>query len=124
VLIDEKKLSMKVAAARLKMPLTTVRRLCRTLQIGRFSPDIDKSKLSTASQIPYGWSIEPNGVLVENAEEMKWISVMGEMRQDGKSLRDRAKFLKSNGVKTKNRGQWHAKTISLILKRNIDKYTK
>lgn len=113
-LIEEKSYSISQLAKELGISVTTVRRVCRTLNLGPYRVLESSKRRSRSSQLPYGWDVV-QGELVESPEEQKWITKMKKMREAGESLHAIARFLNSNAVPTKNGGKWHAKTISQIL---------
>lgn len=116
-LIEVKKLPFSEVVVRLGVSPTTVRRVCRTLKIGRYSEQVPSKLISNSSQVPFGWKTT-NGVLEKDPNEWKWIEQMHQFRLEKKSFHWIARFMTQKGVKTKNGGQWFAKTISQILKRS------
>ena len=97
------------------MSLTTVRRICRTLGLGRYAPGARRNgALSRSSQVPFGWTAK-QGVLREAPAEMKWVRTARAMRTKGQSYHAIARHYNERGVPTKNGGRWHAKTIYQIL---------
>ena len=114
-LLGREKCSLKQAAAEVGVSVTTVRRICRTLGLGRYAPGARrKGALSQSSQVPFGW-VSDQGVLREAPAEMKWVRVAREMRAKGESYHAIARHYNELGVPTKNGGRWHAKTIYQIL---------
>ena len=119
-LIEVEKLPIKAVSERCDLALTTVRRVCRTLGLGRYSTNIPSNvRPALSSQVPFGWLLE-NGVLVENPLEMKWVKAAWELRQGGQSYQAIANYFQEQGVPSKNGGKWHAKTIWQVLKFNSD----
>jgi DNA invertase Pin-like site-specific DNA recombinase len=72
-----------------------------------------------AGEVPFGYEKNGDGELVlsDHAETVKRIF---QMRDDGETLRSIADTLNEDGVPTKKGGEWHASTVSYILKN--DKY--
>lgn len=70
-------------------------------------------------EIPLGYEKGPDGdlVLSDHGETVRRIY---RMRKDGETLRSIAETLNADGVPTKRGGEWHASTVSYILKN--DKY--
>lgn len=96
---------------------TTVRRICRTLGIGRYNDQIPSELRSNSSQQPYGWK-SINGVLEKEPREWRCVELMFKLRSQGLSLHKIAAELTHRKVPTKNGGKWFAKSISQILKFN------
>lgn len=115
-IVDEK-LSFSDTVLRLGVSPTTVRRVCRTLKVGRYSENVQAMLVLKSFQVPYGW-ISNQGVLEQNIEEWKHMEQMKKFRDEGKSYHWIARFMDRNGVKTKNKGRWFGKTIRNILERN------
>ncbi len=115
--IEVKKLTFIDTVIKLGVSPTTVRRVCRTLKIGRYREQNASDHLSNSSQVPFGWK-SVNGFLEKDPVEWGWIEQMQQFRREGKSLHWTAKQMELLGVKTKNGGRWHAKTVSQILKYN------
>lgn len=105
------------AATELGVSVTTVRRMCRTLQIGPYEGKIPDQVRSRSSQVPFGWNIE-SGVLIQISTEWPWVLKAHEMRKSGLSLHKIAAHFTAQQVLTKNGGRWFAKTISQILEFN------
>jgi hypothetical protein len=112
--VEVKELSCTDTTIELGVSPTTVRRVCRTLKIGPYREQIPSERRSKSSQIPYGWK-RVNGVLEKDPIEWDWIEQMQQFRREGKSYHWIARQMELLGVKTKNSGKWHAKTISQIL---------
>jgi DNA invertase Pin-like site-specific DNA recombinase len=72
-----------------------------------------------AGEVPFGYTKNADGELVlsDHAETVRRIF---RMREDGDSLRAIADTLNAEGIETKRGGEWHASTVSYILKN--DKY--
>lgn len=96
---------------------TTVRRICRTLKIGRYSDQIPSELRSNSSQQPYGWK-SVNGILEKDPTEWRCVELMFQFRNQGLSLHKIAAELTHRKIPTKNGGRWFAKSISQILKFN------
>ena len=119
-LIEVEKLSIKAVSERCNLSLTPVRRICRTLGLGRYSTDLpSNTRPARSSQVPFGWLLK-DGVLIENPLEMKWVKTAWELRQGGQSFRAIANYFQDQAVPSKNGGKWHAKTIWQILEFNRD----
>jgi predicted DNA-binding protein (UPF0251 family) len=116
-LIEDEKLPFGDAAIRLGVSPTTVRRTCRTLKLGSYRDLKAGAVRALSSQAPFGWDLV-QGELRRNPEEWEWVVEIRRMRMGGQSLRKIADYLRTQKVATKNGGQWHAKTVSQILKFN------
>ncbi|MEO7163041.1 MAG: recombinase family protein [Bdellovibrionia bacterium] len=118
-LLRSEKYSLEQVAQEVGISLTTVRRIGRTLGLGRHSLAAQQAGalFSCSSQTPFGWTVE-QGVLREAPEEMKWVHLAKEMRAVGKSFRGIARFFTEKGVPIKNGGRWHGKTVIQILNFN------
>ena len=101
---------------------TTVRRICRTFGIGRYSDQIPSELRSNSSQQPYGWK-SANGVLEKEPTEWQCVELMFQLRSQGLSLHKIAAELTHRNIPTKNGGRWFAKSVSQILKFN-EKFLK
>lgn len=108
-------------ASELGVSVTTVRRACRTLKIGRYVP-CSSGIVSRSSQAPFGWDIV-HGQLVRNQMEWSWVEKAWNLRTQEVSLQKIANFLAEQKVPTKNGGRWFAKTVSQILKFNKGHFT-
>jgi len=116
--IGAEKQSLEQVAAALEISLTTVRRVCRTLKLGRYSPDaLKKGAASKSSQPPFGWDVE-HGVLKKKPAEMRWVKLARAMRAKGESFNSIARHFQGRAVPTKNGGRWHARTVIQILNFN------
>lgn len=115
VLIEVKMHSIPTAAKLLGQPLTTVRRICRTLGISSYAKVDRNGRKSRSSQVPYGW-INVGGHLHPNRTEVRWIQYMRKLRSEGMSYTAIGSRLNALRVPTKNGRQWHARTIWKILK--------
>ena len=72
----------------------------------------------TGGDIPYGFNLTENRLLVENEDEQGVIRLIHRLKQQGLSLRKISKKLEQEGFKTKRgNGHWHPQTVSAILKR-------
>jgi hypothetical protein len=115
--IECKKMSFVDTVLYLGVSPTTVRRICRTLKIGRYREQIPGEIKANSSQVPFGWN-SVNGFLEKNPDEWRCVEMMFKFRGEGKSLHWIANEMIKMGVKTKNGGKWYAKSISQILKFN------
>lgn len=115
--IEAKKLSFTDTVLELGVSPTTVRRICRTLKIGRYSDQIPLERRSNSSQQPYGWK-SVNGILEKEPSEWQCVKLMHQLREQGMSLHKIAAELTDRKIPTKNGGRWFAKSISQILKFN------
>ncbi|MCK5685144.1 recombinase family protein [bacterium] len=78
-----------------------------------------KSKMEkTGGDIPFGFDVTEENILIKNSDEQKVISLIRRSRKKGASLRAICRKLEEKGFRTK-RGclNWHPETISNILKR-------
>jgi transposase len=66
-------------------------------------------------QIPFGMKMR-NGQLVPHLGEQATISKLRELRAAGKSYKALVDWLKAEGVRSKNGGQWDRPTVYKILK--------
>jgi len=89
-----------------------------------------KMKNEWFGQAPYGYTIlsdvvgnrKKNTRLIENPEEQKILSVMGELRAEGKSYNEIAKYLNENKIETRytrkdKKSSWYSTTVRNILNR-------
>lgn len=67
-----------------------------------------------AGRIPYGYRKEGDKIVVDEYES-NVIKIIHEMRSNGKSLREIANFLNSEGFRTRQGGKWYASTIKYML---------
>jgi site-specific DNA recombinase len=75
----------------------------------------------TGGDIPFGYTLVENDLLVANEAEQKAISLMVELRNKGYSLRAIAHELEKEGHKTKTgKTAWNPKTISMVIKRAVN----
>lgn len=114
---EVRKLSFTDTVIEVGVSPTTVRRVCRTLKIGRYSEQIPLELRSNSSQQPYGWK-SINGVLEKDPAQWRYVELIFQLREQGLSLHKIADHLTHLKVPTKNGGQWFAKTISQIMKFN------
>lgn len=77
-----------------------------------------KAKGEKYGTVPFGYR-EVDGRLVEVPKELKILSDISVMREQGKTLRFIANHLNEQGIKGKNGGVWYASTISYILKNRL-----
>ena len=69
-------------------------------------------------EIPFGWSVDAEGNLIELADEQAVIAKINELREAGVSLRQIAKGLTDAGILTKKgKAVWYAETVKSILQR-------
>ncbi len=115
--IQIKKLTFVETIITLGVSPTTVRRICRTINIGRYSDQVPSWMRSNSSQQPYGWK-SVNGILEKEPSEWRCVELMFQLRREGLSLHKIAAELTYRKVPTKNGGRWFAKSISQILKFN------
>jgi len=72
----------------------------------------------TGGDIPYGFDLISEGLLVENESEQRVIRLIHDLNQQGYSLRKICEELESAGHKTKRgKSKWHPQTVAGILKR-------
>ncbi|MCM0607270.1 MAG: recombinase family protein [Xanthomonadaceae bacterium] len=114
---EVEKLSFVDVVLDLGVSPTTIRRICRTLEIGRYSDQIPSELRSNSSQQPYGWK-SVNGVLEKEPSEWRCVELMFQLREQGLSLHKIAADLTHRKIPTKNGGRWFSKSISQILKFN------
>ena len=71
----------------------------------------------TGGDVPFGYNLTENGLLVANEAEQKAISLMVELRNKGYSLRAIAGELEAEGYRTRRGNiKWHPNTISRIIR--------
>lgn len=69
-------------------------------------------------EVPFGWSVDAEGNLIELADEQAVISKINDLRAAGVSLRKIASILTEAGIVTKKgRAVWYAETVKSILQR-------
>lgn len=115
-LVTEQKLDISEISERLNVSLSTVRRVCRTRQIGNYSARAE-GIVSRSSQVPFGWDTV-QGRLQRNSAEWKWVEEIHRLHSSGTSLNKIADTLNSKNVATKRGSRWFAKTVSQTLKFN------
>lgn len=115
-LITEKKMDILEVSERLGLAPSTVRRVCRTRQIGNYSEQ-GNGIVSHSSQVPFGWDVS-QGRLQHNPMEWNWVLEIHRLRSTGTSLNKIADILNSKNVATKRGSRWYAKTVSQTLKFN------
>ncbi|MBU4446725.1 recombinase family protein [bacterium] len=72
----------------------------------------------TGGDIPFGYNVTRNNILIENPAEQKIIELIQRLREKGCSLRAICQELENNNHRTKKGClKWNPKTVSLILKR-------
>jgi site-specific DNA recombinase len=75
----------------------------------------------TGGDVPFGYNLTKNDLLVANEAEQKAISLMVELRNKGYSLRAIAHELEKEGHKTKTgKTAWNPKTVSMVIKRAVN----
>lgn len=71
-----------------------------------------------AGEVPFGWTADEDGCLIEHADEQAILRIINELRQAGVSLRQIAKALTDAGHRTKKgKATWYAETVKSILQR-------
>lgn len=74
----------------------------------------------TGGDIPYGFNLASNGLLVENETEQRVIRSIHRLRGKGHSLRKICRKLEQEGYRTKRgKPNWHPQTVLAILKRTL-----
>ena len=74
----------------------------------------------TGGDIPYGFNLGKNGLLVENENEQKVIRLIYRLKRERHSLRQICRELEIEGYKTKRgNSNWHPQTVSALLKRTL-----
>ena len=68
-------------------------------------------------QVPYGWKINDEGIIEEDAYEQKILQLINDLSGEGKSLRGICQELSKQNVSTKNGGKWHPNTVRKIINR-------
>ncbi len=114
--VEIEKIPLDQVTHRLGISLTSVRRVCRTLKIGKYSV-AEGAIVSRSSQAPFGWDVV-HGQLQFNEMEWPWVQEIYRLHLSGTSMHKIAATLVDQNVPTKNGGRWFAKTISQILKFN------
>lgn len=81
--------------------------------------DHKRNKLERISgRIPYGYQLDDNGTtLVAVTDEQHVLTVIDELRTEGKSLRAIADELNRRGIPTKNGNDWKHSTVQSIINR-------
>ena len=79
-----------------------------------------KSKGERVGEIPFGYDLAADGVtLVENADQLRAIELIHNLKEKGYSLRAIAEALDNAGVTTKKGAKtWNHKSVSNILSRS------
>ena len=73
----------------------------------------------TGGDIPYGYNLGSEGLLVKNDAEQKAIILIRRLSREGYSLRQICRELEQEGYKTKRgNSRWHPATVSGILNRS------
>jgi DNA invertase Pin-like site-specific DNA recombinase len=65
--------------------------------------------------LPYGYELGPEGVLVEDLEQLRALGLMQRMQTEGASLSAIAARLEAEGVKPKRGRRWYAQSVKTIL---------
>lgn len=74
----------------------------------------------TGGDIPYGFNLVSNGLLVENKNEQGGIRLIHRLKDKGHTLREICEKLEKEGYKTKRgKTNWHPETVRTILKRTM-----
>jgi len=73
-----------------------------------------KSKLEAYSPTPYGYK-KIGKKLIQDRDEQKTITRIYNLREQGKSLRDIAKYLNKKSIPAKKGGKWYSSSIYYIL---------
>lgn len=69
-------------------------------------------------EVPFGWTVDADGTLIEQADEQNVLRIIDELRQAGISLRKIAAILTDAGHPTKKGGAaWSHTTIKSIIER-------
>jgi DNA invertase Pin-like site-specific DNA recombinase len=66
---------------------------------------------------PFGWDFGPEGSLVENGLEQDSLRYVQRLRAGGKSYRDIAAKLDTEGIRPKRGGRWHHTAVRSVLAR-------
>jgi len=77
-----------------------------------------QSELINYGQVPFGYQ-DVSGTLQKDPMEQFVLQQIKQMRDDGTSLNDIAKYLTQSGVPAKNGGRWQSNTVNKILGRAI-----
>jgi site-specific DNA recombinase len=73
----------------------------------------------TGGDVPYGYDLTPDGILIKNETEQKVIRLIRHLHKQGISLRGICQEIELVGYSTKRgNANWDAKTISRILRRS------
>jgi len=71
-----------------------------------------------AGEVPFGWTADEDGKLIEVADEQAILRIIGELRQAGVSLRKIAAILTESGHRTKKgKATWTHTSVKSILDR-------
>jgi DNA invertase Pin-like site-specific DNA recombinase len=72
----------------------------------------------TGGDVPFGFELTPEGLLVENKDEQGGIRLIRKLKSKGYSLRKIAGELEARDIRTKTgKAKWNPKTVSMILRR-------
>lgn len=72
----------------------------------------------TGGTVPFGYTVDDNGRLVEHEAEQRAITLIRSLREDGLTLREIAAELKGRGITTKTGGTvWQPRTIAALIDR-------
>ncbi len=113
-LFTQEKLSLSQIAEKLGTSRDRVRNTLARLKISRPKAPADSA---LTAQVPFGWK-KANGKLVAHVAEQRVLEKITKARAEGESLHSIARSLTIAGIKAKNGGKWHARTVSRILERN------
>jgi DNA invertase Pin-like site-specific DNA recombinase len=68
--------------------------------------------------VPYGFRLRPNAnVIDQEPTEQQTLTLIGELRAAGKSLRDVAAELNARGIRTRSGGQWRFEFVRSLVRR-------
>lgn len=81
---------------------------------------IRASGRKTGGYTPYGYDLDPLGLLTENHAEQETISLMKDLRAQGYSYRGIGRYLEEHHYITKTGGtRWHPQTVKQILEGGV-----
>ena len=70
-----------------------------------------------SGHVPFGWDLNPDGLLTHNISELKVVALIKKMREQGKSLREIANSLNERGIKPKRAKCWLHSSVIRVLSR-------
>jgi DNA invertase Pin-like site-specific DNA recombinase len=73
----------------------------------------------TGGSVPYGYSVDAEGLLLEIHKEQKAIILMRQLRRKGLTLRAIAAELEKRGITSKTGKAWSAQIVSAVVNRCI-----